>query len=95
MALSTPITIHVPRELRVYCEGAKELPISAPSVRAALIELERLRPNLYRNICDETGAVRRHLNLFVNSVHVRERQGLETPLIPGDTLFILPAVSGG
>ena len=95
MALSTPITIHVPRELRIYCEGARELPLSAPSVRAALVELERQHPTLYRNICDETGAVRRHLNLFVNSVHVRERQGLETTLVPGDTLFILPAVSGG
>ncbi|MBC7819705.1 MAG: MoaD/ThiS family protein [Planctomycetaceae bacterium] len=95
MTASTTITIHVPRELRVYCEGARELPLSAPSVRAALVELERQRPVLYRNICDETGAVRRHLNLFVNSVHVRERQGLETTLVPGDTLFILPAVSGG
>ena len=95
MALSTPITIHVPRELRVYCEGARELPLSARSVRTALVELEGQRPILYRHICDETGAVRRHLNLFVNSVHVRERQGLDTTLVPGDTLYILPAVSGG
>ena len=95
MTPQTTITIHVPRELRVYCEGARELFLSASSVRAALAELERLRPTLYRNICDETGAVRRHLNLFVNSAHVRERQGLETVLVHGDTLFILPAVSGG
>jgi len=64
-------------------------------VRAALAELEDRHPTLYRNICDETGAVRRHLNLFVNSAHVRERQGLETTLVHGDSLFILPAVSGG
>ena len=95
LAQSTTITIHVPRELRVECDGAKELFLSASSVRVALAELERLHPILYRNICDETGAVRRHLNLFVNSAHVRERQGLETVLAPGDTLFILPAVSGG
>ena len=95
LTTSTTITIHVPRELRIYCDGARELPLSASSVRAALIELECQLPTLYRNICDETGTVRRHLNLFVNSVHVRERQGLETTLVPGDTLFILPAVSGG
>ncbi len=95
METSTSITIHVPRELRVECDGARELSLSASSVRAALAELERLHPTLYRNICDETGAVRRHLNLFVNSAHVRERQGLETVLVSGDTLFILPAVSGG
>ena len=34
MARSKNITIHVPRELRAYCEGASELMLSAPSVRA-------------------------------------------------------------
>jgi len=46
-------------------------------------------------ICDETGAVRRHINLFVNRSHVRDLQGLDTPLAAGDVLFVLPAVSGG
>jgi molybdopterin converting factor small subunit len=46
-------------------------------------------------VCDETGAVRRHINLFVNSSHVRDRDGLDTPLAAGDVLTILPAVSGG
>ena len=95
MAPSTTITIHVPLELRVYCDGARELPLSAPSVRAVLEELEQHYPSLYRSICDETGTVRRHVNLFVNSVHMRERQGLDTVLEPGDVMTILPAVSGG
>lgn len=95
MALSTTITIQVPRELRGCCDGARELTISAPSVRAALNELERRHPTLYRGICDETGRLRRHLNLFVNSSHMRERQGLDTALESGDVVTILPAVSGG
>jgi len=89
------ITIHVPPPLRVYCERTSELSVSAQSVRAALEELERSHPSLYRNICDETGRVRRHVNLFVNKHHVRDREGLDTALAPGDVLTILPAVSGG
>jgi molybdopterin converting factor small subunit len=89
------ITIHVPAVLRASCGGVAELFLSAPSVRAALEQLERSHPALHRSICDETGAVRRHVNLFVNSAHVRDRDGLDTPLAPGDVLFILPAVSGG
>jgi sulfur-carrier protein len=89
------ITIHVPRELRAYCEGASKLVLDAPSVRAVLEELEQRYPALYRSVCDETGTVRRHVNLFVNSAHVRDRQGLNTPLEPGDVITILPAVSGG
>ena len=52
-------------------------------------------PRLYRNVCDETGAVRRHLNVFVNSDNVRDLDGVDTTLTPGDVVTILPAVSGG
>jgi sulfur-carrier protein len=95
MARSNKITIHVPRELRAYCEGTTELILSAPSVRAVLDELERRHPLLYRGICDDTGAVRRHVNVFVNREHMRDRDGLDTALVPGDEIIILPAVSGG
>ena len=95
MTRATTITIHVPGPLRDCCEGASELLLSASSVRAALEELERRHPSLYRSICDETGTVRRHVNLFVNTSHVRDRAGLDTALVPGDVVTILPAISGG
>jgi molybdopterin converting factor small subunit len=89
------ITIHVPAVLRACCEGASDLSLSAPSVRAALEQIEQRHPALYRSICDETGTVRRHVNLFVNTFHMRDREGLDTALVPGDIITILPAVSGG
>jgi molybdopterin synthase sulfur carrier subunit len=89
------VKIHVPAALRNCCAGASELFLSAPSVRAALEELERSHPALYRSVCDETGTVRRHVNLFVNTFHIRDREGLDTVVIPGDVITILPAVSGG
>ncbi len=95
MAPAISVTIFVPGPLRAYCKGAPEFLISASSVRAALEEIERLYPSLYGSICDETGKVRRHINLFVNTSHVRDRQGLDTALVPGDEVTILPAVSGG
>jgi molybdopterin converting factor small subunit len=92
----TPIvTLHVLGSLRMYCAGASQLAISAHTVRAALDDLERSQSALYRNVCDETGTVRRHLNVFVNSDNVRDLAGLDTTLTPGDVLTILPAVSGG
>ena len=89
------VTVHVPTMLRDYCAGAAELALSGASVRVVLGELERRHPALHRSICDETGAVRRHVNLFVNTQHMRERNGLDTPLASGDEVTILPAVSGG
>jgi molybdopterin synthase sulfur carrier subunit len=90
-----PITIHVPGSLRQYCGGAAELSISAYTVRAALESLERSELALYRNVCDETGTVRRHLNVFVNSDNARDLDGVDTRLAAGDVVTILPAVSGG
>jgi len=96
MAESTRIQVHVPAVLRDRCAGAAELVLpAAVSVRAALEQIEQRYPSLYRSICDETGAVRRHMNLFVNSSNVRDGEGLDTVLVPGDTVTILPAVSGG
>jgi molybdopterin converting factor small subunit len=89
------ITIHVPGQLRAYCAGAAQLSISANTVRAALRDLERSQSALYRNICDETGTLRRHLNVFVNSDNVRDLDGIDTTLTSGDVVTFLPAVSGG
>jgi sulfur-carrier protein len=95
MAGAKTVTIHVPAPLRDCCEGASELFLSAPSVRAALDQLERTHPSLYRSVCDETGSVRRHVNVFVNTSSIRDLAGLDTELVPGDIVTILPAVSGG
>jgi MoaD family protein len=89
------ITVHVPAALRACCGGAAELSVSAATVRAVLEELEGSHPALYRGVCDETGRVRRHVNVFVNSLHVNDRDGLDTTVVAGDVVTILPAVSGG
>jgi molybdopterin converting factor small subunit len=89
------ITIQVPSALREYCGGQPAISLTAPTVRAALLQLEVRHPSLYRSVCDETGAVRRHVNVFVNTSHIRERNGLDTALESGDIITILPAVSGG
>ena len=92
---ATAITVHIPGPLRECCGGAPEIVLVAADLRALLTELERLQPALHRAVCDDTGAVRRHVNLFVNNEHMRDRHGLDTPLIPGDAVTIMPAVSGG
>ena len=95
MNTKTTITLHIPRERRPYCNGASELHFPAQTVREVLDELERRHRSIYRGVCDDTGAIRRHVNIFVNKDHMRDRDGLDTALVPGDEIMILPAVSGG
>jgi molybdopterin synthase sulfur carrier subunit len=89
------VTVHVPGMLRNCCAGVAKLFLSARNLRTALDQLEQTHPALHRSICDETGTVRRHVNLFVNTDNIRDCKGLDTPLREGDEVTILPAVSGG
>jgi molybdopterin converting factor small subunit len=91
------IEVQISGALREYSGGCSEVFVSAPTVRGALAELKTNHRSLYIGVCDETGAVRRHVNLFVNSdlVCVRDQAGLDAPLKSGDVLTIWQAVSGG
>jgi molybdopterin converting factor small subunit len=95
MGVTPATTIHVFGPLRAYCAGASRLSVSAHTLRALLADLEQREPALYRNVCDETGTLRHHLNVFVNSDNVRDLDGVDTALRPGDVVTFLPAVSGG
>ncbi len=89
------VTVSVSSPLRAFCGSDAELSLRAASLRGVLEELARSHPKLYRSICDETGRVRRHVNVFVNDKHMSDRGGLDAPLASGDVVTLLPAVSGG
>lgn len=73
----------------------QELMVDARTVAEAVDALEALAPGLKGYVCDELGRARTHVNFFVNKDMIRDRRGLSDPLAPGDTLWILQALSGG
>lgn len=97
MVLVMNISVRIPSTLQQYCKVTDDIGISAEHVQGALLELMEFHPALYRSICDETGAVRPHINLFINTqwVPVHQADGLTMPLQVGDVLTIWTAVSGG
>lgn len=95
-----PVTIAVGSMLRAECGGRNSVDVEATTVRDAFDRVRERFPALYRSVCDETGALRRHVNVFLNNDNIRDLRGpegdaLDTPLASGDTLTIMPAVSGG
>jgi molybdopterin synthase sulfur carrier subunit len=94
------VRVTIPHELRSLCGGGApsrrgEILLCARDVRGLLAELARRHPQVHVRVCDERGDPRPHINVFVNDDHVRQRDGLDTPLTAGDLVTILPAVSGG
>jgi hypothetical protein len=69
--------------------------VPAATVRELIDELERRHPGLASYVVDETGRLRRHVNVFVGEEPVRDRARLTDPLAPDARVFILQALSGG
>ena len=77
--------------LRRLAGDTAEHAIEGTTVSELLTELERAHPALEGWILDEGGAIRRHINVFVNG----ETGGGDTPVGPEDRVDVLPAISGG
>ncbi len=69
--------------------------VDAATVREACDALFSRHPALRRYLLTDTGAVRRHVNFFVNDELIEDRRGLSDELRPDDTIHVLQAVSGG
>jgi molybdopterin converting factor small subunit len=77
--------------LKARAGDRSEHSVDGRTVEELLRELEREHPALAGWILDERGAIRRHINVFVNGEHGREA----TAAGPDDRVDILPAISGG
>ena len=89
------VRVRIPTPLRPATDGEAELSLEAPTVASVLAELEARYPAIRGRLRDETGALRRFVNLYLNGEDVRFKKGLETSLKAGDELSIVPAVAGG
>jgi len=89
------VRVRVPTPLRKFTNGADEVAGQGSSVRALVDDLEKNFPGIKDRICDETGKVRRFVNVYVNGDDIRFLQNLETALKEGDNISIVPAIAGG
>jgi hypothetical protein len=69
--------------------------IDAPTVRDVIDELERRYPGFASYVVDETGRLRRHVNIFVGQEPIFDRETLRDALEAATPVFIVQALSGG
>jgi molybdopterin converting factor small subunit len=97
--VSEGVRIILPGVLREYAEGLGEIVVpdgdGTTSLRIILDTALAGRPQLGSRIRDETGALRRHVNVFVDGQDVRRLGGLDAPVGPGAVIHVLPSVAGG
>jgi molybdopterin synthase sulfur carrier subunit len=76
-------------------KGQGEVEGQGGSILELIQNLEASYSGLRDRICDETGGIRRFINIYVNEEDIRFLQGTSTPLKPGDLVSIVPAIAGG
>ena len=92
------VSFHIPGPLRSFTESRSIVQLEVAANTNLLDALQRLFvafPGLRDRVLNESGEVRRHVNLFVGNENVRYTGGLMTPVGESAEISIVPAISGG
>ncbi len=87
--------VRIPTPLRNLSDGKDILNTKAGNLKACIEDLEIQYPGFRERLCDDTGEIRRFVNIYVNGEDVRFLEGLSTLLKESDEISIVPAVAGG
>jgi molybdopterin synthase sulfur carrier subunit len=89
------VKVRIPTPLRGLT-GEQDVVAGEEGTLAVCIDgLESAFPGIKERICDETGELRRFVNVYINGEDVRFMDGLGSALKAGDEVSIVPAVAGG
>ncbi len=89
------IKVRIPTPLQKITREKSEVELNGANIRELIDDLERNFPGIKERICDETGKIRRFINIYVNEEDVRFLKQDQTPLKDGDEVSIIPAIAGG
>jgi len=89
------VTVKIPTQLRAAAEGTTEAQLEGETVQEVLDGLFDRFSELRERISDEDGSLRRFVNVYLSGEDIRFLNGLQTPVVDGAELTILPAVAGG
>jgi sulfur-carrier protein len=89
------IKVRIPTPLRPLTKGQGEVEAQASSIANMIETLNKAHPGLKDRLCDESGELRRFVNIYVNEEDIRFLKGKETTLNDGDEVSIVPAIAGG
>jgi molybdopterin synthase sulfur carrier subunit len=89
------IKVRIPTPLRPLTKGQGEVEVSAGSIIDLIDNLNAAHPGIKARLCDESGELRRFVNIYVNEEDIRFLKGKDTSLNAGDEVSIVPAIAGG
>jgi molybdopterin synthase sulfur carrier subunit len=89
------VTVRIPTTMRPLSGGSSTVKVDGSKLSEVLADLNAQFPGFDDRLFDETGALRKFVNVFVADDDVRYLDGLDTVVPDGETVSIIPAVAGG
>ena len=89
------VSVKIPTPLRKFTAGKDTVEATGATVSQVLDDLEAQHPGIKSKLCDDSGKMRRFINLYANEDDIRFLDALDTEMKDGDTLSVVPAIAGG
>ena len=89
------VQIKIPASLRKFVANQDTVAVEAVNVREALDALEAAHPGIKSKLCDDSGNVRRFINIYANAEDIRFLDNLDARLADHAELQVVPAIAGG
>ncbi len=87
--------VHFTPALQRFAPQLAPIEIDGGTVQAIVAGLRARHPALMDYVLEENGALRRHVNIFINDSFIRDRKALSDIVTPTDKIYIIQALSGG
>ena len=87
--------VRIPTPLRKLTNNEEIVEVNGSTIDEAIAELQARYPGIKERLLDDTGNVRRFVNVYVNEEDIRFLQNQQTALKDGDEISIIPAIAGG
>jgi molybdopterin synthase sulfur carrier subunit len=89
------VSVLVPTPLRKFTDDRETVHATAGTVASLVADLDRQFPGIAGRLTDESGDVRKFVNIYVNEEDIRFLSGKDTIVRDGDSVSIVPAIAGG
>jgi len=88
-------TVRFPAVMKYYVNNQTEFSVSAATASELIEKIIEQYPSVRFHLVDSDGNLRKHFNVFVNGTHIRDLNGMDTPLKEEDKVILMASAAGG
>ena len=88
-------TVKFTHALKRFFPELNDIPANGNSFAEIFKEIDASYPGLSSYVLDESGSLRRHVNVFIDGKMINDRNKLSDPISSNSEIYIIQALSGG